>query len=663
MSPKTLGRYEIIGELGKGAMGLVYLARDPLIGRQLALKTFQMGLSAGDEELGQFRARFLREAQSAGILSHPNIVTIHDVVVSEDGSIVIAMEYVKGTDLKILMQRQRQGRLDQRFVIDVVAQIADGLDYAHSKGVIHRDIKPANVIITAEKQAKITDFGIARVDTSNLTTEGQLLGTPNYMSPEQIQGKEVDHRTDLFSLGVMLYEMLTRKKPFAGENLTAVTHRIVYDDFPPPDDVVPGLSPKLIEILDRALRKDPEERYSKGGEMAEELRAVLAPPAASGPPSRASGSFLVRGPADGSAGPPETIRPAGPAPGPDAICAGTPVAGGATSNRPATGVGTVPAAPPPAAEATLEKGGGGRTALVAGVVLALLLGVGGFLAFSMRDGRNAGPTDTGPPPAGTEQPASPAQVALEEGERLLETGDPRAALEVLDPAVARAPDNRELRALRQRAEEAVLVLDGRDPQEAMIATRLSQGREALRERDYREAIRRVEEVLDVDPEHAEAQDLLEQAQEGLRRRDEVRDRFRRQGAAPPPEGAGDTTAAEGSATERTAPAVQVPVKLDFFSEVSQGRLTIYNGLEPIYREAFEFESGRSGFLSRSRKTSGRLSGSFELPAGEVQIKVYAWLKDSQETTSTQIRAELAAGGSPTLAVRLLEDGLLTAELQ
>ena len=256
MTPQKLGRYEIIEELGKGAMGLVYLARDPIIGRQLALKTFRLGLSAKDAEREQFRARFLREAQSAGILNHPNIVTIHDVVVEDDGDFFIAMEYVKGTDLKQLMQRR--GKLDLAFVVDVVAQIADGLDYAHSKGVVHRDIKPANIIITADKQAKITDFGIARVDASNLTVEGQLLGTPNYMAPEQIQGKEVDHRADLFSLGVMLYEMVTGKKPFQGENLTVVTHRIVYDAFTPPDDIISGLSPKLVAILDKALRKDAE---------------------------------------------------------------------------------------------------------------------------------------------------------------------------------------------------------------------------------------------------------------------------------------------------------------------------------------------------------------------------------------------------------------------
>ncbi|HTQ80973.1 MAG TPA: serine/threonine-protein kinase, partial [Thermoanaerobaculia bacterium] len=232
-NPTRLGRYEILDEIGKGAMGVVFLAKDPLIGRLVALKTFRIGYSVKDQEMEQFRARFMREAQSAGILSHPNIVTIHDVVEeSEEGLAFIAMEYVRGTNLKVVLQRETP--LDLAYTAGILEQIADGLDYAHSKGVVHRDVKPANIIITADNRVKITDFGIARIDTSNLTQEGQLLGTPNYMAPEQILGREVDHRADLFSLGVVLYEMLTRHKPFQGENLTVVSHRIVYDSFTAP---------------------------------------------------------------------------------------------------------------------------------------------------------------------------------------------------------------------------------------------------------------------------------------------------------------------------------------------------------------------------------------------------------------------------------------------
>ncbi|MEM6456234.1 MAG: serine/threonine-protein kinase, partial [Acidobacteriota bacterium] len=290
--PKQLGRYEILSELGKGAMGVVYLAQDPIIGRKVALKTFRVGFSAQDKELEQFRARFLREAQSAGILNHPNIVTIHDVV-SDPGAddFFIAMEYVQGTDLKQLMQRE--DRLHLPFVLDIVAQIATGLDYAHDKGVIHRDIKPANIIITKDEQAKITDFGIARVNASNLTVEGQLLGTPNYMAPEQIMGRPVDHRADIFSLGVMLYEMLTGHKPFAGNNLTMVTHRIVYEAFTPPERIVAGLPPQLTQILERALAKDVEKRYNRGAEMAGDLHTLLKPSDGSSSSAMSSAASFV----------------------------------------------------------------------------------------------------------------------------------------------------------------------------------------------------------------------------------------------------------------------------------------------------------------------------------------------------------------------------------
>jgi serine/threonine protein kinase len=275
LTPTKLGRYEIVDEIGKGAMGVVYLARDPLIGRLVALKTFRIGYSVKDAELDQFRARFIREAQSAGILSHPNIVTIHDVVEkSDDGLAFIAMEYVRGTNLKSVLQEDRRPPLP--YVTSIISQMGDALDYAHSCKVIHRDIKPANILITADDRVKITDFGIARLDTSNLTQEGQLLGTPNYMSPEQILGRDIDARADIFSLGVVLYEMLTRHKPFQGENLTVVSHRIVYDHFTPPREYVDDLPPGTEAILNKALEKDPVRRYQRARDLAGDLQRVLA---------------------------------------------------------------------------------------------------------------------------------------------------------------------------------------------------------------------------------------------------------------------------------------------------------------------------------------------------------------------------------------------------
>src|SRR5262249_16516431 len=273
-----LGRYEVLSELGKGAMGIVYLARDPVIGRMVAIKTIrpsQMG--DDDSESREFRERFIREAQTAGILSHPNIVTIHDIGEDPDTQIsFIAMEYTEGKTLKSLLIEKAQSNWDQ--IADMIAQVAEAMDYAHRKGIIHRDIKPANIIVTADEKVKITDFGIAKIASSNLTTTGQFLGTPNYMSPEQVSGSPVDGRSDIFSLGVVLYELLTRRKPFSGENLTAISYKIVHEDFTPPAELSSDVPPEFNPIVARAMAKDPWNRYQRGKDFAlalQQLRAHL----------------------------------------------------------------------------------------------------------------------------------------------------------------------------------------------------------------------------------------------------------------------------------------------------------------------------------------------------------------------------------------------------
>ena len=195
MPASLIGRYEILKPLGRGAMGVVYLARDPIIDRKLALKTLRVDLD--DDVAGEFRERFLREARAAGRINHPGIVTIHDVGEDpESGLVFIAMEYIEGRDLRQLMSSGYRFRPSE--AARIAADVARALDYAHSMGVVHRDIKPANILLTRDGMPKITDFGIARVESSNLTTEGQFIGTPNFMAPEQITGKPVDGRADIF---------------------------------------------------------------------------------------------------------------------------------------------------------------------------------------------------------------------------------------------------------------------------------------------------------------------------------------------------------------------------------------------------------------------------------------------------------------------------------
>jgi eukaryotic-like serine/threonine-protein kinase len=274
-TPKTIGRYEIIEEVGRGAMGAVYKARDPRIGRIVALKTvaFSFPLGPGEEE--EFLKRFYNEAQIAGRLNHPNIVTIYDVGEKEaEGEAYIAMEFVTGTNLHDLLAGG--GRLPLTQVAEVMTQLSQALDFAHENGVVHRDIKPANIILTETGQAKILDFGIARLAAGGLTRPGRFFGTPNYMAPEQVTGLDVDGRADQFSLCVILYQLLTGEKPFVGESVTAISYQVVNIDPPPVTKLNPSLLPVFDRILRKALAKGPSDRYPRCSEFAEDLREAVA---------------------------------------------------------------------------------------------------------------------------------------------------------------------------------------------------------------------------------------------------------------------------------------------------------------------------------------------------------------------------------------------------
>ena len=271
MSEKRIGRYEIEKTIGRGAMGVVYLARDPIIDRLVALKTLRVDLDA--EHADEFRERFVREARAAGRLNHPGIVTVHDVGEDpETGLMYIAMEHVEGRDLKQILSTGHVFRPSE--VARIAADVATALDYAHSLGVVHRDVKPANIILTADGTAKITDFGIARLETSNLTVDGQFIGTPNFMSPEQITGKGVDGRSDLFSLGVVLFTLLTGQRPFGGDTMHEVTLRIVQEPSPIPSTVGTEIPAAFNPIILKCLEKDPEKRFQTGKELAKVLAAL-----------------------------------------------------------------------------------------------------------------------------------------------------------------------------------------------------------------------------------------------------------------------------------------------------------------------------------------------------------------------------------------------------
>ncbi|MBW2296781.1 MAG: CHASE2 domain-containing protein [Deltaproteobacteria bacterium] len=265
----TLGRYEVERQLGKGAMGVVYLGKDPRINRTTAIKTFRFTDDFDEDEIGDLKEKFFREAESAGTLSHPNIVTIYDAGDEQDLA-YIAMEYLEGEDLQKYIRKD--SLLPMRKVIDYVADIADGLDYAHKRGIVHRDIKPANIMLLKNGTVKITDFGIARITATSKTQTGVVKGTPYYMSPEQFSGVKVDGRSDIFSLGVMLFQLLTGTLPFYADNPAALMNKIMNVPHPDPRKTNPKIVKPLVLILNKALAKDRDKRYQAGAQMCSHLR-------------------------------------------------------------------------------------------------------------------------------------------------------------------------------------------------------------------------------------------------------------------------------------------------------------------------------------------------------------------------------------------------------
>ncbi|ACL04169.1 serine/threonine protein kinase with Chase2 sensor [Desulfatibacillum aliphaticivorans] len=267
----TLGRYEVSKMLGKGAMGIVYLGKDPRINRTTAIKTVRFSDDFQEEEAAKMKEKFFREAESAGTLSHPNIVTIYDAGEEQDLA-YIAMEFLEGGDLEDHIKPDKL--LPMRKVIGHMADICDALDYAHSKGIVHRDIKPANIMLLKTGVCKITDFGIARITATSQTQTGVVKGTPYYMSPEQIAGQKVDGRSDIFSVGVMTYQLLTGKLPFHGDSVAALMHQIMNVAHPDPRQFNPKIPKPLAAIINKALEKDREKRYQKAGQMASHLRQL-----------------------------------------------------------------------------------------------------------------------------------------------------------------------------------------------------------------------------------------------------------------------------------------------------------------------------------------------------------------------------------------------------
>lgn len=373
---ETLGKYELRHILGKGAMGTVYEGFDPIIHRRLAIKTVRLP-DAEDKEAQEELARFKREAQAAGRLSHPNIVGVFDYGETPELAYIV-MEFVDGTTLKHIVDKKERFEIVE--VVRLMEGLLQGLQYSHDRGVVHRDIKPANIMLTKAGEVKIADFGIARIESSSMTQAGMMLGTPSYMSPEQFMGQTVDARTDLYSSGVMLYQLLTGEKPFEG-GLTAIMHKVLNTDPPPPSALSVTVPASFDAVVRKAMAKRPEDRFADAAEFAAALKsATFAKPA------QQSAAAAFDGEATMVAGASEATMVAGPSMAPRSTYA----------------------APQPATIATPKKGV--PVALIGGggaIAVALLAG----LAFIFMGGHKSAPSVVVDTVAIAKSPAPPPLTA------------------------------------------------------------------------------------------------------------------------------------------------------------------------------------------------------------------------------------------------------------
>lgn len=480
---KTIGKYEIIRSLGSGAMGEVYLARQAAIGREVAIKTILPNVAKGEEAEGRFR----REAEAAGKLSHPNIVTIFDF--DKDGdTFYLVMEFVRGDDLEDVIRNQA---LSHSQFLEVLAQVCDGLSHAHRNGIIHRDIKPANVRVIRDGrnlQAKVMDFGIARVEDSNMTATGIVMGTVSYMAPEYIRNGHATTQSDLFAVGVMLYECLTGRKPFAGDNTTTILFKIVSETAPPIDlSTIHGISPSIRNVLDKALSKEPGERFQTADDFAKALRACKDPSWA-GTLDEATALITKHQQALAQAAAPpshpdetEVIRPQS-----------APTAVGRIA--PAEGTAVLPAAP--------AKAGGSRAGLFAALGAAALAAAagGGYLALRPRPA---------PPLPEAQAPVHPA-APREEPVPAAQAEAPKAA-----PAAPEAPRPVTARTEPARPEPAKPEATRPDPPRPEPARPAPAKAEptgtrailALIDTDPRQAAAQAKAMAAADPGNAEVQGL------------------------------------------------------------------------------------------------------------------------------------------------------------
>jgi serine/threonine protein kinase len=583
MSEKRIGRYEIEKTLGRGAMGVVYLARDPIIDRLVALKTLRVDLDA--EHAEEFRERFVREARAAGRLNHPGIVTVHDVGEDpETGLMYIAMEHVEGRDLKQILSTGHVFRPSE--AARIAADVAIALDYAHSLGVVHRDVKPANIILTADGTPKITDFGIARLETSNLTVDGQFIGTPNFMSPEQITGKGIDGRSDLFSLGVVLFTLLTGQRPFGGDTMHEVTLRIVQEPSPIPSTVSTEIPAAFNPIVLKCLEKNPEKRFQTGKELAKVLGALAR-------------SLVQRHPDD---------------------------SGSTSIHQPDLATRIHGDSPPPTSPtsrfAGLWHGLRERIQLpewaeweVESRWVWIIIGATVIL-FALTVTGLRMKIDRGPfaaPSVASTRNLNAVVGSLRIASTRLDSGDLTTARSAIQAALDQVPSSPAARRLARDIQRAIETERTSVENQRRVEEMVTEGRRLYRAGDYVESAKIFREALELDPMNEIAASYLELSEERIERARTQRTTSRSTRAA----GAG-TAAAAPPPTPTPASGI-ARVTLSFDSPISSGLVAITLDGETLAEVPFDFSA--KGVLGFKRQGSGTVRRVILTPSGTYEVGV------------------------------------------
>ena len=612
-----LGRYEVVRELGKGAMGIVYLAKDPLIGRLVALKTIRPAAHTDDDEAKEFQERFVREAQAAGILNHPSIVTVHDIGQDETGMSFIAMEYVEGQNIKEILAQGRALTFDQ--IGDIVAQIAEALDFAHAKGIVHRDVKPANIILLEGNRAKITDFGIAKIaSTANLTSTGQFLGTPNYMSPEQIKGTPVDGRTDIFSLGICLYECLTRRKPFGGESLTSISYKIVHEPFPPLHEINAQIPEGYEEVVALCLAKDPARRYQRAKDLATALRAVLrGEKPVKAEPLLEEETVITR---DRERMP--TLDMPFPEAGPMAAAPGA-VKQQAASTI-AAAQGKAPTARPLIKDQLNETLRRVRAhpswrarispALFAMIVAILVTGLAAAVVAIQRQKPKVVPVDHR-----SEQRRAKEHQLREEGNALIRQGKIHEAYAKFEELNKMAPNSpavsdivQKLDAIRQKEELSKQQIAGAN-------AKRDAGIELFNLKNYAAAVQVLTEAFSMNPDDDVTADYLKRAQVEQQKLDAAASAAQAQARTATGGSSGARTTTAGADRRHGSPAAPAALTTFFDSPFSDGYLVVKVGVDIVARENLFEEKGR--FIRRNYPRQVNTTAHFPPKDADVQIWV------------------------------------------